>query len=176
MNDMRYQVDEAYFKQFIAMREEKEKNMFTTFNYIPLTNRSPLVNVAAKITVEIADYEFDAIKENAMARGMDFDEYIQVMLLTPPAHVDSAPRYCFKTKEHCFTERLSEVIGIKQVIFNDPATIVYWKDGTKTVVKKGRHDKKFDPEKGLSMCISKKILGNKGNYYETFKKFIGGVR
>lgn len=61
-------------------------------------------------------------------------------------------------------------ISIKNVIFNDPATIVFWADGTKTVVK--AENEKFDPEKGLAMAISKKVLGNKGNYYETFKKWL----
>lgn len=60
---------------------------------------------------------------------------------------------------------------IKNVIFNDPATVVYWKDNTKTVVKCG-NDESFDPEKGLAMAISKKFLGNKGNYYEVFKEFL----
>lgn len=59
---------------------------------------------------------------------------------------------------------------IKKVIFNDPATIVFWNDGTKTVVK--AHDEEFDPEKGLAMAISKKLLGNKGNYYNEFKKWL----
>jgi hypothetical protein len=62
---------------------------------------------------------------------------------------------------------------IKRVIFNDPATIVLWEDGTKTVVKKQKDDKKkkFDKEKGLAMSIAKKALGNQGNYFETFKKW-----
>lgn len=58
----------------------------------------------------------------------------------------------------------------KKVIFNDPATIVFWNDGTKTVVK--AVDEPFDPEKGLAMAISKKYLGNEGNYYNTFKKWL----
>lgn len=61
--------------------------------------------------------------------------------------------------------------SIKKVIFNNPATIVFWADGFKTVVKCGEYDI-FDPEKGLAMAISKKALGNQGNYYETFKKHI----
>lgn len=59
---------------------------------------------------------------------------------------------------------------IKDVIFNDPATIVFWKDGTKTVVKATNED--FDPEKGLAMAISKKALGNKHDYYNVFKKWL----
>lgn len=60
--------------------------------------------------------------------------------------------------------------GINRVIFNDPATIVIWNDGSKTVVKASNEP--FDPEKGLAMAIAKKALGNKGNYYEVFKKYI----
>lgn len=60
---------------------------------------------------------------------------------------------------------------IKSVRFNPPATIVFWEDGTKTVVK--AEGEKFDPEKGLAMAITKKALGNKGNYYETIKKWVG---
>lgn len=60
---------------------------------------------------------------------------------------------------------------IKKVIFNYPATIVLWEDGTKTIVKSGDYDI-FDPEKGLAMAIAKKALGNKGDYYEVFKKWL----
>lgn len=59
---------------------------------------------------------------------------------------------------------------IEKVIFNDPATIVFWKDGTKTVVK--CENESFDAEKGLAMAISKKVLGNKGNYFNEFKKWL----
>lgn len=59
---------------------------------------------------------------------------------------------------------------IKNVIFNDPATIVYWVDGTKTVVKCQEGDF-FDPEKGLVMAITKKALGNQGNYFKEIKKW-----
>lgn len=60
---------------------------------------------------------------------------------------------------------------IADVIFSGPATIVQWKDGTKTVVKCAKNDN-FDPEKGLAMAIAKKALGNKGNYYETIRKWM----
>lgn len=61
---------------------------------------------------------------------------------------------------------------IKDVIFNDPATIVFWTDGSKTVVKCQKGET-FDPEKGLAMAISKKVLGNDYGYYETFAKYVG---
>ena len=59
--------------------------------------------------------------------------------------------------------------GIQNVLFNNAATIVFWSDGTKTVVK--AVNEKFDPEKGLAMAIAKKALGNKGNYFNRIKKW-----
>lgn len=71
---------------------------------------------------------------------------------------------------HRFTMECDIRSRIKNVIFNDPATIVFWTDNTKTVVKCENED--YDPEKGLAMCVCKKMLGNKGNYYEVFKKWL----
>ena len=61
-------------------------------------------------------------------------------------------------------------IEIEKVIFNDPATIVIWSDGIKTVVKCANEE--FDKEKGLAMAICKRVLGNKGNYFNEFRKWI----
>jgi hypothetical protein len=60
---------------------------------------------------------------------------------------------------------------IKNVIHNEPATIVFWSDGTKTVVK-CQDDDVYDPEKGLAMAICKKVFGNKGNYCNQLKKWL----
>lgn len=65
----------------------------------------------------------------------------------------------------------SGVPRIQRVIHNDPATIVLWADGSKTVVKCQEGDI-YDPEKGLAMAISKKALGNQGNYCNVFKKWL----
>lgn len=63
-------------------------------------------------------------------------------------------------------------LAIKNVIFNDPATIVFWNDDSKTVVK-AQNGEAFDPEKGLALAICKKTIGyNTGKYYETFKKWL----
>lgn len=62
-------------------------------------------------------------------------------------------------------------LRIKKVIFNDPAIIVFWADGTKTVAK-AHGDDKFDKEVGLTVCIAKKALGNRSNFDKVFKKWI----
>ena len=63
-------------------------------------------------------------------------------------------------------------VKIKDVIFSDPATVVFWNDNTKTVVKT-RGGEKYDKEKGLAMAIVKKITGNTSNYYNIFKEWCG---
>ena len=65
--------------------------------------------------------------------------------------------------------------GIKNVIFQEPATIVYWEDGSKTVVICQEGDI-YDEEKGLAMAIAKKALGNNyaagGRFKKAFKNAI----
>ena len=56
----------------------------------------------------------------------------------------------------------------EKVIFNDPATIVFWKDGTKTVVKCMEGDT-YNPEVGLAMCVCKKVFDKK--YHKFFKYY-----
>lgn len=61
--------------------------------------------------------------------------------------------------------------AIKRVIFNPPATIVYWSDCTKTVVKCNVNDI-FDPEKGLAMAIAKRCAGNTRAYYAEIRHWV----
>ena len=52
---------------------------------------------------------------------------------------------------------------IERLIFNDPATIVYWSDGTKTVVKCQQGDT-FSAETGLMAAMLKRFMGNDNSY------------
>ena len=59
--------------------------------------------------------------------------------------------------------------AIDKVVFNNPATIVFWKDGTKTVTK--CHDcDTFNEETGLAMCIIRKLCNNR-HYNHVFEKY-----
>ena len=73
-----------------------------------------------------------------------------------------------RTRTHFapFPFKILPCLDAKKVIFNPPATVVLWKDGTKTVVKCGKYDA-FDEITGVSMCYMKKALGNKSG---TFNK------
>lgn len=82
---------------------------------------------------------------------------------------------------HCYANQAKEILNatygkraaytIKKVIFNPPATIVYWSDGSKTVVKCSEKDV-FDPEKGLAMAVAKRCGGNNGSYYKEIRNWV----
>lgn len=59
---------------------------------------------------------------------------------------------------------------IEKVIFNPPATIVFWKSGGKTVVKCNEPDK-YDKAKGVALCYMKKALMNSsGEFNKQLRK------
>ncbi len=58
---------------------------------------------------------------------------------------------------------------VKEVIFNDPATIVIWGDGTKTVVKCTEGDA-YDPRLGFLLCVAKRHFGNTGRYLKVMER------
>lgn len=60
---------------------------------------------------------------------------------------------------------------ISRVIFNDPATIILWTDGTKTIAKT-HGDDAFDPEKGFAVACAKKLLGDGDAFRMEFAEWI----
>ena len=98
---------------------------------------------------------------------IDIDVVFSYRPTTDKKNEAKKPVDSFETKQS--TNRR---VKIKDVIFSDPATVVFWSDDTKTVVKT-RGGEKYDKEKGLAMAIVKKITGNTGNYYNIFKEWCG---
>lgn len=106
-------------------------------------------------------------------RPLQFDK-------TPYSRLDKLDHYYYHSKAwretlDIFMDKHDRIKKpqIERVIFNNPATIVFWKDGTKTVVKVREGDR-FDPEKGLAMAICKKVLADENGEYWTreFKKWL----
>lgn len=110
----------------------------------------------------LRDYGFDENRRNPFS-------YNDIPCNVKPKYVP----YEEMLKNHEPITRLGDLekLKINKAIFNDPATIVFWSDGTKTVVKTRGNDK-FDPEKGLAMAISKKYMGNADGWYKDFKKLL----
>ena len=80
-------------------------------------------------------------------------------------------KYCDEDIEQTKNLYYGLSLTIKDVIFNPPATIILWMDGTKTVVK-DQGEVFYDPEKGMAMAVAKKAFGNQGNYYNQFAKYL----
>lgn len=68
-------------------------------------------------------------------------------------------------------EDFIKIAGIKKVVYNYPATIVWWWDGSKTIVKVHKGEK-FNKEMGLAMAIAKKVFGNMTGSRAAFKKVV----
>ena len=64
--------------------------------------------------------------------------------------------------------------GIHRVIFNGPATIVYWDDGSKTVVKCQPGDT-FSAKTGLKAAMLKRFMGNDNTYNKVLNHWLGTV-
>lgn len=104
----------------------------------------------------------------------DYYDYSKLYEMMRPGHEYdryNKGSYTISTSDSGHISRKQLAINsITNVIFNNPATIVFWSDGTKTVVKCDERDE-FDPEKGLAMAICKKHFGG-GFYNDIFKKWI----
>ena len=62
-------------------------------------------------------------------------------------------------KKSAFPGMFNEVKGgmyITRVLYNDPVTVVFWSDGSKTMSRKHEGDT-YNKEFGLSLCILKKL-------------------
>ena len=81
--------------------------------------------------------------------------------------------------EYCRRLYWGAVVPVKSVkptkiLIQGTATIIWWSDGTKTVVKCQKGDK-MDPEKGIAMCVMKKFMGTNethSNYLDFAKNAI----
>ena len=82
------------------------------------------------------------------------------------ADLQRAEDYLIPTKYFNNRDKLNPD-NIEKVIFNPPATIVLFKDGSKTVVKITKGDK-FDYELGFLYAMAKHIFSGRNQ----FKKFI----
>lgn len=97
--------------------------------------------------------------------GIDIDRAIYTAMA-----IDYSRQSTEQTKKNDIVRLGMCNVSIRKVIFNNPATIVLWSDGTKTVVKCGPDDI-FDKEKGLAMAIVKKMAGNDSRFHKIFKKW-----
>ena len=67
------------------------------------------------------------------------------------------------------SKKIFNVPNVEKVLFRNPATIVWFSDGTKSVAICG-YDDVYDKETGMAICLCKRMLGNK-EYRELMDKW-----
>lgn len=103
--------------------------------------------------------------------GMKPEDYIKSHTTVGGVLPAATDVKCFTTANYwagCPTRRPP---AIERVIFSDPATVVFWADGSKTVVKCQGGDL-YDPEKGLMAAMLKKLYGNNNTYNKVMRPFL----
>lgn len=126
-----------------------------------LYNRYPntIAGIQCRVSYNITDYDYCVFLKH------DHEDQIDSMTALFQADVKRQLNAAFGKSSVPI-----DISGrIKKVIFNPPATIIFWKDGSKTVVK--CDGEAFDPEKGMAMAISRKVLGDSYDYYNVFEKW-----
>lgn len=189
--DKEFNVESLYPKMMVALMEKKELGYDYIKNYIKndIKSTNYVSNVINKIIHEKEQEEMENIQWRVVnvdiTHGGYYDDpNVEVKLrayFNGPTRIDPVKLTdILNAKLNNLWPKQNPLVpstklpAIEKVIFNDPATIIIWKDGTKTVVK--AHNEAYDPEKGFAMAITKKALGNEGNYFETVKKWVGDVR
>lgn len=84
------------------------------------------------------------------------DEYEAIAKAPIRVIIKAEPRYNKKNEKNFEPLYFPE---IKNVFFRNPATIVFFEDGSKTTAICGSDDK-YDKEVGLTICMLKRALGN----------------
>lgn len=115
----------------------------------------------------IASVDTKADPETEKAREEFFKRVALRNILNTVYGMTGASSDKSKSKNDISKPKMTHVCpGIKKVIFNDPATIVLWDDGTKTVVKCSEGDT-YSEWSGLAFCICKKLMGDE--FHKVFK-------
>ena len=78
-------------------------------------------------------------------------------------------KYIFK-EDYENKKYINLLQGIKKVIYNKPATIILWKDNTKTISICDKEDY-YDKVTVFSICVVKKFIGN-SKFREIIEKYV----
>ena len=149
---LRNTTSERFFKSNLKEVELEEENRDKAYDKICIVN-STIANAYSneeKIRYpHTGGYEIVPVRVPGLPKYEDFDcrcsapsqEEIFKMFGLPPWH-----------------RRKDKVLGIKKIIYNNPATVVIWKDGDKTVVKTAE-GQEFSEYFGLLAALAKRVFG-----------------
>lgn len=139
-------VDEKEYKLFKCRRSDKLSFNGRYFE-IDIDNVCNIINPNTSCII-LLDPEDNSTTCTRIWRVIEFDK--------KPNEGPLPLLFSFNERKDTMKVNIPE---IKEVRFNYPATIVYWTDGTKTVVI--CKENSFDKEKAVAMCFIKKLYKEK---------------
>ena len=116
-------------------------------------------------SVDIEDYDFipnyrKSTKRITLETNGDITEFTSFQ---NAFNCTCGERSGYYLRDLSFLKTEKDKFKISKVISRDPATIVFWEDGTKTVVKCQEGDT-YDLEKGILYAVLRKVYGEGRNY------------
>ena len=129
-----------------------------------------LKKAGANITIERSAYSCRDIITIKFPLGTSWFEEIEGTVKMPETHY--AVYEGFSNAIDQYTKNLKDfgtykIPEVREIRYNGPATIVFWEDNTKTVVKMQPGEVYYDPDKAFAMAVCKKLFGNKFNRHLT---------
>lgn len=94
---------------------------------------------------------------------MPYFDITDMKITVPDCSFTLMPQYSFVPIDKVIPE-------VKRIIFHDPATIVFWKDGTKTVVKRMK-DQEFSKYYGFLAALGKKLYKNNSHLQRMIEQY-----
>jgi len=91
----------------------------------------------------------------------DFVPFARTIYTTTGETTMKPPERILKTEKY-------EPYKPNRIIYSNETTVVFWQDGTKTVVTASEGDY-FDKEIGFAMALAKKIFGSRSKYQRYIK-------
>lgn len=123
-----------------------------------------LKKAGADIAIERSAYSCRDIITIKFPLGTPWFEEIEGTVKMPETHYAIYEGFSNAIDQFFGAYKIPEV---REIRYNGPATIVFWEDNTKTVVKVQPGEEHYDPDKAFAMAVCKKLFGNKFNRYLT---------
>lgn len=114
------------------------------------------LGIVKKFTDDRVGVEFNGLKNPASGYGLFWFKKKNV---TPKRNDAIIPAALAKAFLNFTFGAPRASLGVKQVIFSGPKTIVFWLDGTKTIVSCGEGDNN-DPYAGFCAAVTKRVFGS----------------
>lgn len=179
----------AYGKE-IALKDMDTQHLDNCIRTLEKYINSKSRTIYPKTVSDTMGRDLDLLKKEKLSRSIGLDAIEKIFredkgLSEWDRQTLNSERYKKKLKAYYPSTGMSDVhlgklanemfpkIGVQDIdhiVFNYPATIVIFRDGTKEVVKVSDDDE-YQPEVGVAMAIVNKMFGSRSRYKKFIKKF-----